>query len=177
MRKSPIVLRTYCLLVFASAMASAPLIAHAQITSGDTFFDPSRAGTIPTLNSWQVSASFKVYKPRFGVQGSLTFYGLGESALIARSTTVLVGPQIALHTGFGWKFFVHAVFGGEQAKNRVLNTPIDDGKYAYALGGGLEVPIAHRLAVRVQGDRLEAPSVRTPNATRARFSIGGVFRY
>ena len=105
------------------------------------------------------------------------FYGLDESALIRHSTTVLVGPQMALRAGNGWRFFVHAGFGGEHAKNSVLNAPIDDGEYAYALGGGVEVPIARRLAVRVQGDRLDVPSERTSNATRARFTIEGVFHY
>lgn len=176
MRELPAVLRTCCLLVFGSTMAAVSPVGQAQVSNGDAFFGYGRAGSnVPALNSWQANASVKIHKPFFGVEGDFAFYSLGENA--PRSTTVLVGPQVALHTAGSCKLFVHALFGVEHAKSRTLNTPIDGRVYAYALGGGLEVPATPHLALRIQGDRLEAPSSRTANTIRTRFSIGGVFRY
>ena len=178
MRKSPDVLRTCRLLVAGLATVFASLVARAQMPNIDTSSAYSHPETrVPAPSRWQAHTSIRIHKRFAGLESDVAFFGSGENEQIKRSTTILVGPQITLHAPHGCRFFAHSLFGVAHATNTLADIPTDDEAYAYALGGGLDLPVTPRLAVRVQVDRLEVPSLRSVNANRAHFSIGGVFRY
>ena len=66
----------------------------------------------------------------------------------------MAGPRLTAGA-FGTKVFAHALFGGEHSANGGGPTPISAGAFSYALGGGLDVPIAPFFSWRVAGDYLE----------------------
>ncbi len=171
-------------LVFSALFAAAVLSVRpaAAQPRGDLFFGFSRAGSnifypdVPALNGWEGTGTLKLHKPLLAAEVDVAHYGIGAGSRNPHSTTVLVGPQLAVR-GLGAKFFVHALIGGEHSKNSSSSAPVDGGAFAYALGGGLDVPIAPFFAWRIQGDRLDAPSHSPGNATKARFTTGIVFRF
>lgn len=149
---------------------------------GDVAFGFSRAGSnlfypnVPALNGWEATGTFRLHKPLLAAELDVAHYGIGAGSENPHTTTVLVGPQVAVHV-LRAKLFVHALVGGEHSKNSATNTPIDGTALAYALGGGLDVPVLPHLAWRLQGDRLDAPTRDNANATKARFTTGMVFRF
>lgn len=168
------------LAVFSSLLVLSA--ASAQIPAGDAAFGYSRTGSnifypnTPGLNGWDATVFLKINKPFIGVEGDVARYGLGADAAVPRTTTFLFGPQIALHAA-GFKLFAHGLVGGEHSKNNVSNTPIDADAFAYALGGGADIPFFPRLAWRLQLDRINAPSLSTASANEIRFTTGLVFRF
>jgi hypothetical protein len=162
-------------------LLSAPA-AHAQIPKGDIFFGFSRTGSdtfypnVGGLNGWEAGAYLKIHKPFLGVEGDVAHYGLGSDSTVARTTTVLFGPRITVAAA-GIHIFAHGLVGGEHSANSGGPTPISGGALAYALGGGLDIPLAPFFAWRVQGDRISAPTVSPSGGTPARFTTGIVFRF
>ncbi|HTW61422.1 MAG TPA: hypothetical protein VMD55_06395 [Terracidiphilus sp.] len=161
----------WALLVCAISIAGARE-AKAQ-SNNDAFFGYSRLGSnlfrsgTPGLNGWEGDLHIHV-KPFVGVEGDLAHYGVGASRSTARSTTVLFGPRVTLKAA-GFHLFAHAMIGGEHTSSSTT--------YAYALGGGVDVPIRLMFAWRVQADRISAPTASPSNATHARFTTGLVFRF
>lgn len=156
--------------------------AYAQIPNGDLFFGFSRTGSdtfypnVGALNGWEAGGYLKIRKPFLGVEGDVAHYGLGANSSVPRTTTALFGPRFTLHAS-GFAVFVHGLVGGEHSANSGGPTPISGGALAYALGGGLDVPLAPFFAWRIQGDRLSAPSLSPSGGTPARFTTGIVFRF
>jgi len=172
-------------LLFSALLAAAVALSArsaAALPKGDLFAGFSRAGSnifypnVPALNGWEATGTLRLHKPLLAAELDVAHYGIGAGSQNPHSTTVLLGPQLAVH-GLGAKFFVHALVGGEHSKNSAINTPIDGGAFAYALGGGVDLPIAPFFAWRLQADRLDAPSQTTANPTKARFTTGIVFRF
>ncbi len=156
-------------------------VAHAQIPKGDVFVGFSRTGSdtfypnVGGLNGWEAAVHFKTGH-FLGFEGDLTHYGLGADSTVPRTTMVLVGPRITV--GFaGVDIFGHGLVGGEHSSNSNRNLPISGGALAYALGGGLDFPLAPFFAWRIQGDRISAPTQSPSNGTHARFSTGIVLRF
>ena len=156
--------------------------AYAQIPKGDVFLGFSRTGSdtfypnVGALNGWEAGGYLKIHKPFLGVEVDVAHYGLGANSSVPRTTTVLFGPRMTIHaSGFG--IFVRGLVGGEHSANSGGPTPISGGALAYALGGGLDVPLAPFFAWRIQGDRLSAPSQSPSGGTPARFTTGIVFRF
>lgn len=172
-------------LLFAALLTAVFTLAArpaAALPKGDLFAGFSRAGSnifypnVPALNGWEATGTLRLHKPLLAAELDVAHYGIGAGSQNPHSTTVLFGPQLAVR-GLGAKFFVHALVGGEHSKNSATNTPIDGGAFAYALGGGVDIPIAPFFAWRLQADRLDAPSQDTANPTKARFTTGIVFRF
>jgi hypothetical protein len=168
-------------LLVCGVMAS-PRAAKAQLNN-DAFFGYSRLGSnlfepnTPGLNGWEGDLDMHV-RPFISVEGDLAHYGLGEGDSVARSTTFLFGPRVTLKAA-GFRFFGHAMIGGEHSDN---NPPagvnsVSNTTYAYALGLGADVPIVPMFAWRFQFDRISAPTESPGNATHARFTTGAVFRF
>jgi len=162
-------------LSFASSVA-------AQIPKGDVYLGYSRTGTdtfysnVGGLNGWELAGHIKLHKPFLGIEGDVAHYGLGANSAVPRTTTVIFGPRITLGA-LGPKVFAHALLGGEHSANSGGATPISGGAVAYALGGGLDVPIAPFFAWRVAGDYIHAVGRSPAGGTPARFSTGLVFRF
>jgi hypothetical protein len=174
--------RVFFLLISFSIPLLPAVQARAQIPRGDVFFGYSRAGSnlyypnVPALNGWEATGSVKIGKPFLAVEGDVAHYGIGADSEVPRSTTVLIGPQVALRAA-RFKVFGHFLLGGEHSANNSANTPISGGAFIYALGAGIDVPIAPFFAWRVQADRLSAPTVSPGDAVHGRFTTGLVFRF
>ncbi len=165
-----------CLLVFAALP-----VAQAQIPKGDLFFGFSRTGSdvfypnVGGLNGWEAAGSLKV-APFVSADADVAHYGLGAGAAIPRTTTFLFGPRVTAGA-LGVKVFAHGLIGGEHSANSGGPTPISGGAFAYALGAGLDLPIAPFFGWRFLFDRIDAPTLSPSTGTDVRFSTGLVFHF
>jgi len=155
---------------------------QAQAPKGDVYLGYSRTGTdtfypkVGGLNGWEGALHIKLHKPFIGIEGNVSHYGLGADSTVPRTTTGLFGPRFTLGV-LGPKVFAHALLGGEHSANSGGSTSISGGALAYALGGGLDIPIAPFFAWRVAGDYIHAVGSSPAGGTPARFSTGLVFRF
>jgi len=154
--------------------------AGAQVPKGDVYLGYTRAGNDTFyagsggLNGWDGAFHLKLRKPFIGIEGDVSHYGLGANSSIPRTTTFMVGPRITVGA-LGPKVFAHALLGGEHSANG--GGTISGSAFAYALGGGLDVPIVPFFAWRVEGDYIHAVNHSPANGTPARFGTGLVFRF
>ena len=155
--------------------------AQALGPKGDAFVGYSRTGSdtfypnVGGLNGWEAAGHIRM-RPFVGLEGDVAHYGLGADSSVPRTTTVLFGPRLTLGAA-GIKIFGHGLLGGDHSANGGGPTPISGGAFAYALGGGVDVPVAPFFAWRFMLDRLSAPSQSPGTGTHARFSTGVVFRF
>ncbi|MGA8044097.1 MAG: hypothetical protein WCA37_14970 [Terracidiphilus sp.] len=155
--------------------------AQAQLPKGDLFFGYSRTGSdvfYPNtggLNGWHAAGSLKV-APFLSADADVAHYGLGADSAVPRTTTYLFGPRVTVGA-LGFKVFAHGLIGGEHSANNGGPVHISEGAFAYALGGGLDVPIAPFFGWRFLVDRIDAPSISPPGGTDIRFSTGLVFHF
>jgi len=176
------VLCAFILLVYSFIPLSFAPSVQAQVPKGDVYLGYSRTGTdtfypnVGGLNGWEGALHIKLHKPFLGIEGDVAHYGLGANSTVPRTTTVIVGPRFTVGA-LGPKVFAHALLGGEHSANAGGPTPISGGAFAYALGGGLDVPIAPFFAWRVAGDYIHAVGRSPAGGTPARFSTGLVFRF
>jgi hypothetical protein len=163
--------------VFVLSLA---LNARALGPKGDAYVGYSRVGSeafypnVGGLNGWQAALHIKM-KPFLGGEADVAQYGLGTDSTIPRTTTFMAGPRITVGA-LGVKVFAHGLAGGEHSANS-SGLPISGTSFAYALGGGLDVPLMPFFAWRVTGDYLSAPTLSPGTGTRARFGVGIVFRF
>jgi hypothetical protein len=154
--------------------------AQARIPKGDVYIGFSRTGNdtfysgTGGLNGWEGAMHIKLRKPLLGIEADLSHYGIGANSSLPRTTAFMLGPRLTLGA-LGPKVYAHALLGGEHSANN--GGSISGGAMAYALGGGLDVPIAPFFAWRVAGDYLRAPTQAPSGSTPARFSTGLVFRF
>jgi hypothetical protein len=166
---------SFCILFAASQPAAAQLRNH------DAFVGYSRLGhnafypNVPGLNGWEAALHIHLH-PFFGVEGDVAHYGLGASAAVPRTTTVLVGPRISVKA-VGINLFAHGLVGGEHSANGNVGTHVSAGAFAYDLGGGVDLPILPFFAWRFSLDRISAPTLSPSGGTQARFNTGLVFRF
>lgn len=164
-----------------SAFLLLALPAAAQLPKGDLFAGFSRTANdtfypnVGGLNGWEASGYLKIHKPFLGVEADFSHYGVGAGPAVPRTTAVLLGPRVTVGT-LGIHLFAHGLVGGEHSANS-SGVSISGGAFAYALGGGVDFPLAPFFAWRIQGDRISAPSIAPPGGTEARFSTGLVFRF
>jgi hypothetical protein len=167
--------------IFALAFVTDPLELCAQIPKGDAFVGYSRSGAdtfypnVGGLNGWQGALHVKLHVPFVGVEGDLAHYGIGANSAVPRTTTYLFGPRVTAGT-LGVHLFAHALVGGEHSANSA-GLPVSNTSLAYALGGGLDVPLVPFFGWRFAGDYIRAPRVSPGGNTPARFSTGLVFRF
>jgi hypothetical protein len=174
-----------CLFILTSSI---PLLnlqaaqAQAHVPKGDVYLGFSRTGNdtfysnVGGLNGWEGALHVKLHKPFLGAEGDLSHYGIGANSSVPRTTIFMVGPRLTLGA-LGPKVYAHALLGGEHSANSGGPVSISGGAMAYALGGGLDVPIAPFFAWRVAADYLRAPTQAPSGSTPARVSTGLVFRF
>lgn len=162
----------------AAAVLLAPCTARA-VGSNNIFLGYSRTGSdtfsasAGGLNGWDASACIQTGL-LLGIEGDVSHYGVGASSTVPRTTSVLFGPRLTLGTA-GVRVFIHGLVGGEHSANS-SGTHISNSGLAYALGGGVDVPISPFFAWRVEGDRISS-TASPSNGTPVRFSTGLVFRF
>lgn len=157
-----------------------PLAAHALGPKGDVFLGYSRLGNdafypnVGGLNGWEGAMQVKLHKPFLGVEADVSQYGLGAGSSVPRTTAVMAGPRITLGA-LAIKVYVHGLVGLEHSSNSA-GVHISDTKPVYALGGGVDLPIAPFFAWRVGADYIR-PSSSSGSGNHERFTTGLVFRF
>ncbi len=176
-------LRIVLIAVTASTALPAAWAIGPKIPKGDVYLGYSRLGdntfypNVGGLNGLEGAASLKVGKlPFVSAEGDVSYYGFGASSVIPKTLTVLGGPRVSVGL-LGAKVFAHGLIGVQDSNNSGGGVSISGGTFAYAVGGGLDVPIVPFFAWRVNGDYIDAPSLATQNATKFRVSTGLVFRF
>lgn len=138
--------------------------------SGTHGWNASVAGNV---NSWfGLVADFNGFRTRIEEQDSFEKI---------RSYSYLFGPQVSLRRGRAVRPFVHALFGGARTRNTVTEAGqtfvFMDTTFALALGGGLDVRLSDRVAVRV----IQADYLRTgffgETQNKGRICAGLVIRF
>jgi opacity protein-like surface antigen len=132
-------------------------------------------------NGW--NASVTAYFSKFlGATADFTGrygQGLGGSGNPASRYSYMFGPVLAVHTR-GATPFAHALFGLVSQRDRFHN---NYDKFAWAVGGGFDVNVSPRLAVRpveLDYERVHVPgfvSGQTFTAAGFRYSGGIVFKF
>ena len=154
-------------------LVSALSVAHAAGVKGDAFLGYSRTGSdifytdTGGLNGWE--AALHIRRGRFlGIEGDVAHYGIGADSSIPRTTTFTAGPRVTFGTR-GIQAFLHGLVGGEHSSD---DSGLSEGAFAYALGGGVDLPIAPVIKLRLAIDHLSAPSVSPSSGTQIRFTAG-----
>jgi hypothetical protein len=153
--------------------------AHAVGPKGDLFLGYSRTGNdtfYPStggLNGWDAAGQLRLH-PFLGAEVDIAHYGLGADSTVPRTTTYLFGPRVTVGAA-RVHVFGHAIFGGEHSASP--DGSISGNAFAFALGGGLDLPLAPFFAWRFAGDYLKAPTQFPSDGTPARFGTGLVFRF
>lgn len=166
------------LLCFAALLIPAPA-ARALGPKGDVYFGYSRTATdtftagVGGLNGWEAAGQIHM-RPFLGGEADVAHYGLGADSSVPRTTTFLFGPRVTVGAA-GVHLFVHALVGGEHTPNS--GGAIGGTSLAWALGGGVDFPLAPFFAWRVNGDYITAPTASPNSGTPARFGTGLVFRF
>lgn len=155
--------------------------ARAAGSGADVFLGYSRLSAnnfypnVGGLNGWEGALHVKLRQSLLGVEGDVSQYGLGANSTVPHTTAVMGGPRVTVGA-LRIKAFVHALVGGEHSANN--STPsISGGSFTYALGGGVDVPVAPFFAWRASIDHFSAPTSSPGNSNHARFSTGIVFRF
>jgi hypothetical protein len=108
-------------------------------------------------------------------------YHVGSSGgLDLSELNLLAGPRYAFNRSGSWSFFVQALFGlrRDSTSFKVLDVSISEGesRFGIAAGGGVDIRLCTRWAVRVSGDYLWSKSEgESVNGFRA--SVGAVYRF
>lgn len=170
-----------CLLFSLSAIASAQDAPKAEVYGGYSAVFTQDI----TLHGFQASVAGNVNKwfglvAEFG--GAYDRDTLG-SGLKVESTvyTYLFGPRFSRRGNGRATLFAHSLFGGVHGRGRIegleLNRLETANGFAMALGGGVDVKLSERLALRVlQADYL-LTRVDSETANNARLSAGLVIRF
>lgn len=143
---------------------------YAYAGSGSNGFDTSVAGN---FNNW-----FGLVADFGGQYTRLDDQGFTEKI---RTHTILFGPRISLRRNKRVIPFVHALFGVSHLKTETNEfgplLSFSDTSFAMALGGGLDVPINDRFAIRAfQADYLRT-SFFDDTQSKGRISVGIVLRF
>ena len=117
----------------------------------------------------------KLHKPFLGVEGDVSQYGWGASSSVPRTTAVLFGPRVTVG-GLGFHAYLHGLAGLEHSANSA-GVHISDTKPAYALGGGVDIPIAPLFGWRVGADYINQTSAPRDTSNHVRFTTGLVFHF
>lgn len=176
-------LHTSLVLILAGMLLILTPSAGAQLRNHDAFFGYSRLGNdafypnVGGLNGWDAALHIHLL-PFVGAEGDVAHYGLGASASVPRTTSVLVGPRVSVKA-LGVNVFVHGLVGGEHSANNSSGggVSISGGTLAYAIGGGVDLPVLPFFAWRLSGDRISAPNQSPDSGSKYRINTGLVFRF
>jgi opacity protein-like surface antigen len=108
-------------------------------------------------------------------------YHIGSSeGLDLSELNLLAGPRYAFNRSGSWSFFAQALFGlrRDSTSFKVLDVTVSEGgtRFGIAAGGGVDIRLSPKWAVRVGGDYLWSKSEgESVNGFRA--SAGAVYRF
>jgi len=168
----------------------APLVASAQVSSGNVFFGYSHGSTGLSnngntgLNGWEGTLEGKIV-PFFGLvadvnglYGSTSGFPTSSGSLVhvsASEYNVLFGPRLSV-TVKRFRPFAHALVGVSHVGVSGNGYSASDTALGYALGGGLDYRFWGPIGWRFQGDFLQTRFFGTTQ-NDGRFSTGIVFHF
>ena len=164
----------------AIVMFTASTAVAQSLHNSDAYFGYSRLGTdtfypnVGGLNGWNAAVHIHM-KPFLGAEGDVVHWGLGADASVPQTTSYLFGPRVTLKAA-GIALFAHGLIGGEHSANNG-SLSINGGAFAYAVGGGVDLPLLPFFAWRVGADRITAPSLSPSDAQKYRLNTGLVLRF
>jgi opacity protein-like surface antigen len=173
MRPGRLALSVLCLTVPAAAGAH-------DLFGGYSFEHASSANDVSlSRHGWNASVALRVAGPLAVVADASGHYG--TSGGVARDQlTLMGGPRVSFLREGKASPFVHALFGlaRERAGIQVLDVSIseDDKRFGMLLGGGLDVRMSARWAVRLEAD-YERRSQDGGSRSGARACVGAVYRF
>jgi opacity protein-like surface antigen len=106
------------------------------------------------LNGWNGSAAFNLNRwlgvaaDFSGHYGSPSVLGFTVPFTNANQHSFLFGPRVTYRSGDRFTPFGHALFGGAAGKLDAFGFGISETTFAMAFGGGLDVRLTDRIAVR-----------------------------
>jgi Outer membrane protein beta-barrel domain len=187
--------RASWLVVLCGIAAIFPITASAQHAAGtasqlDVSVDYSyvRARSASGLSSSNLqggSASVAYnFRGHLGIVGDFGGYMFGGQppGLSAQMYTYLFGPRFTFRKNERFTPFAQALLGGGRLNASTATVQAGENGFAMALGGGLDITLSHRFAIRaVQAEylmtRFANSSVVTVTQNNFRVSAGLVFRF
>src|SRR5437763_1285960 len=167
--------------------------------SGNVFREPGATADVSSLERFQLDGFHAqvagYFNPHFGIAGDVSGHYERGAASQTSVYNFLGGPQVKARLG-RTSPFAHALFGVSRGKGSVLtqsvvgsfdivsSTPSEgQTKFAFAIGGGVDVNVSERIAIRaLQVDYLRT-SFSNNSDTRfgdhqnnLRLSVGVVFK-
>ena len=148
-------------------------------------------GSRESANGWEASVSGNVYK-WLAAEGDFSGYyktytanlspvGLGNVDINVHDYGFLGGPRV----NFG-PAFVHALVGADHLTGSALGGSESQDSFAGAFGGGFQIPVAPRFAIRASADyvltrhnifKIVDPTLPNHTQNNFRASVGIVFRF
>ena len=167
------------LLVAVLGCASVPAFGQ-EPSRTDLFFGPSYLHTDDADQYGGAFALVRYVRGSFGIVLDLSLhYGSSEGTDL-RELNLGMGPRFAFNRAGSASFFVQALFGlrRDSESITVLDVTISDSqnRFGMAFGGGVDLRLSPRWAVRVQGDYLYAKS-EGETVDGIRVSAGAVYRF
>jgi opacity protein-like surface antigen len=167
--------------VLAALLALAAPLAAAERQGTDLFAGYSFA-KIDDVNRHGANAAlgFDLFGPIDGFVDTSSHWASSEGTS-RNDVTLMAGPGVRFGKRGGTVFFVRALAGlvKDRASITVLDVDISESssRFGVLAGGGVDFPIAKKLAVRAQGDYLWNDVAEGSKSSGFRASAGIVFRF
>lgn len=155
------------MLTFGQEHSKADVFAGYQWTSVDTGSGSDRLN----FNGWN-GALTGFFNKNFGITADLSGTYKSESGVTAKVYTYTFGPTLRAPMGKATPYF-HALFGGAH----VGGGDIGESAFAYAIGGGFDVDMSKKFAVRVGQFDYLGTHFGGENQKNFRYSGGVVFKF
>jgi opacity protein-like surface antigen len=160
--------------LFASAQQSSSKF---DVFGGYSYFNGSTSGEAGrySLNGWNAQGTYNL-NHWLGVTADFGGYYGSPFNLSANDYSFLFGPTFSLHAQH-FTPYAHALFGVDRAHQSLIGGSVSNTAFAMALGGGLDIPLKGRLAIRAaQLDWLRSDHYSV-SQNNLRVSTGLVFRF
>jgi opacity protein-like surface antigen len=176
MRKFLLIISVACLLPLAAQAQETP---KAEVFGGYSYLRADGDGESTNVNGWNGSVAVSANKWLSFVSDFSGHYksfddGLGSNVDI-NSHSFLFGPRVSAR-GEKVTPFAHALFGGLRSSAGTSGLSFNDSSFAMALGGGLDVKVSNRVAIRVAQADYFMTRVLGDTQNNLRISTGLVFR-
>ena len=158
-----------------------PVAGAADDLFGGYSFERSQSSSDPSVSrhGWNASMAIGLAGPLAVVADASGHYGSSEG-VDRQQLTLMGGPRFSFLRGGKASPFVHALFGllREKSGIKVLDVNIseDQNRFGMLFGGGLDVTVASRWAVRLEGD-YERSSKDGDSRSGFRLGLGAAYRF
>jgi opacity protein-like surface antigen len=167
------------LLVAVLGCASVPALGQ-EPSRTDLFFGPSYLNTDEQSLYGGAVAVTRYLRGSLGVVLDTSLHFGSAEGVDLRELNLAAGPRFAFNRAGSASFFLQALFGlrRDSQSITVLDVTISDSqnRFGMAFGGGVDLRLSPRWAVRVQGDYLYAKS-EGETVDGIRVSAGVVYRF